>query len=101
MSDGPEERALTVREAIARALWQQRLSAKDISAEVGVPEHAVAEHLEHLKRSAKAKGEVLVVDPPECTQCGFVFKGKLKRPSRCPRCKSERIHPPRFGLEPR
>ena len=40
----------------------------------------------------------IVYEPPRCAKCGYVF-GEMKRvrkPSKCPRCKSERILPPRF-----
>lgn len=42
----------------------------------------------------------IAMKPPVCRFCGYVFKDikKPKKPSRCPRCKSERIDPPKFVL---
>ncbi len=40
--------------------------------------------------------------PATCKKCGYQFtdRERLKKPSRCPRCKSERIDPPRFYVKP-
>jgi predicted Zn-ribbon and HTH transcriptional regulator len=64
-----------------------------------VPEKQVAEHLEHLRRSLKATGEKLHLEPASC-ECGFAFRKRQRpsRPSRCPVCRSERLHAPRFTL---
>mgnify|MGYP000073555243 CR=1 FL=1 len=44
--------------------------------------------------------ETLVMIPPQCLNCGYVFKdrSKVKRPSKCPRCRSERISQPSFMI---
>jgi len=78
------------------------LTAREMSVRVGVPEKQVAGHLEHLRRSLKAGGERLRVDPPRCLDCGFSFRKRerLSRPSRCPVCRGERLDPPRFALVP-
>ena len=38
---------------------------------------------------------------PKCRDCGYEFKDlkRIKRPSKCPKCKSQRIEPPRFYIE--
>jgi len=38
------------------------------------------------------------VVPARCRNCGYEFRGRerLRKPSKCPRCHSERIEPPRF-----
>jgi predicted Zn-ribbon and HTH transcriptional regulator len=59
-------------------------------------EKDVYEHLRHVALSAKRKGYKLVVQYPMCSNCGFVFDDKLAKPSRCPRCGSTKIAPPRF-----
>ena len=60
------------------------------------------EALRHVERSARGQGIRLRVVPPECQDCGFDFPGRLKKhlhpPSRCPRCRGERIQPPRFRV---
>lgn len=61
----------------------------------------VYEHLTYIAKSvwSRSQGrEVLLMEPPVCKKCGYVFKdlNKPKKPSKCPRCKSEWISPPRF-----
>jgi predicted Zn-ribbon and HTH transcriptional regulator len=101
--DKAADRAETPRHALRQALAKERLSAHELSARVSISEKDVAHHLEHLARSLSREGERLVVDPANCEDCGFVFKKRerLSSPSRCPVCKSERIRPPRFGIERR
>lgn len=54
--------------------------------------------LQHVARALKKR---FVMDPSVCRTCGFVFKNreKLKRPSRCPECKNEKITEPVFSIE--
>jgi transcriptional regulator len=98
----PPLRGSTVREALREVLEASPMTAKELSAAVGIPEKDVPEHLAHLERSLKATGGKLIVQPAECIACGFVFKDRtrLTRPGRCPKCGEERIDPPVFSLEP-
>jgi predicted Zn-ribbon and HTH transcriptional regulator len=100
MERGPSSRAETIRAAIRRALAAGPATARDLSELVGVREKDVAEHLEHLSRSAPHRGERLVVEPPTCIACGFRFRDRtrLTRPGACPSCRSTRIDPPVFRL---
>lgn len=100
-SPRPPERSETVREAIARVLRRGRATAHDLSAEVGVRERDVAEHLAHLARSLPRRGERLAVDPALCVACGFAFerRERLTRPGACPECRSTRIDAPVFRIE--
>jgi predicted Zn-ribbon and HTH transcriptional regulator len=95
-----DERTRTLRQALAVALRDGPLSAHELSERVGVEERDVASHLEHLERSFKNTGQKLAVLPARCVACGFAFKDRARkgRPSRCPKCKSERIEPPRFSV---
>lgn len=96
----PAERHETIRHEIIALLTDQTLSAKDISAEVHIPEKDVYGHLEHIERSMHATGHHLTVIPAECEKCGFVFKKRerLKKPGRCPVCKEEKIQEPLFSI---
>jgi len=89
-----------VRAALREALRGRPLTALELSAAVGIPHKQVDDHLEHLQKSVTAEGEALVMDPATCLGCGYVFRDRTRtsRPSRCPKCKSERIDPPRFSL---
>ena len=91
----------TVRETIRLALLEGAMTAHDLSQRAGIREHEVAEHLEHLERSAKHRGERLVIGPPACLGCGFEFtkRHRFTRPSGCPKCRGRRISSPRFRIE--
>jgi predicted Zn-ribbon and HTH transcriptional regulator len=84
----------TARQRIAELLRAEELTTHEISQRASVQEREVAEHL--LRQS----GERLHTSSPHCIQCGFSFDGREKhsRPSRCPRCKSERLSRPRFRI---
>jgi len=74
------------------------LTAYEISAELGITPQEVYEHLRHLAKSVYSRsggGEVLLMVPPRCRRCGYVFKDleSPRKPSRCPRCRSEWIEP--------
>ena len=60
------------------------------------------DELEHVKKTLKRMGYRLEMVPAVCKNCGYEFRDRerFKKPSRCPRCKSERIEPPRFYVEP-
>ncbi|MDI6730217.1 MAG: hypothetical protein QMD06_01585 [Candidatus Altarchaeum sp.] len=55
-------------------------------------EKVIANDIEHIKKNISNR-EKLILKPAECINCGFVFKEreKIKSPSRCPKCTSERI----------
>jgi predicted Zn-ribbon and HTH transcriptional regulator len=99
---GPGQRGETVRETIRKALRDGPGSARDLSVVAGVREKDVAEHLEHLARSLPHQAERLVVEPASCIACGYRFerRARLSRPGACPRCRSTRIDPPVFRIEP-
>jgi hypothetical protein len=99
----PQARGATVRGSLEAELSEAPetgLTAKELSARVGISEKDVAGHLEHLEKSLKAGGAALEVIPAECLACGFVFKERkrLTRPGSCPECRSTRIEPPAFRI---
>ncbi|RLG84261.1 MAG: transcriptional regulator [Thermoprotei archaeon] len=62
----------------------------------------VYRHIEHIAKSIKSKtnGKIIIVmQPPRCRKCGYIFRDlrKPRKPSKCPKCKSEWIEPPSFG----
>lgn len=99
----PAERNETIRRQIEATLEGNTLSARDISVEVGIPEKEVYEHLEHVHRSLNREGGHLIVTPAECNDCGFVFRkrDRLKKPGKCPICRSESVTEPLFKVEKR
>jgi len=96
----PAERHETVRQEIVAALRGRTLSAKDISAEVRISEKEVYDHLEHIRKTVLKKDLHLEIYPAECVKCGFVFRKRerLKKPGRCPVCRSETIQHPLFSI---
>jgi predicted Zn-ribbon and HTH transcriptional regulator len=95
------ERSSTLRQQLHALLRSAPArTARELSEELGVREREVAPHLEHLERSLRNEGERLVVEPPTCIACGFVFseRHRLTRPGKCPRCRATRVSPPRFQI---
>ena len=74
------------------------LSAKEIALELGPDnEKIIYDELKHVAKSVKRMGLTLYIQPAYCKKCGYVFKdAKIKKPSKCPKCKSQWIEPPRF-----
>jgi len=96
----PPERQETIRHKIISVLEGQALSAKEISSKVMVPEKEVYEHLEHIQKSLNKRERNLIITPAECKKCSFVFRkrDRLKKPGKCPVCRSELISEPLFSI---
>ena len=96
------EPPLTIRQQLMRLLTGTRRSARELAELIGAPERQIEEHLAHVVRSlARDAARRFQLEPSRCHDCGFVFRERtrLTTPSRCPRCRSEAIAPPRFGIE--
>ncbi len=91
---------LTTREKIFLLLKysEDPLTAKDIMKALDIKkEKEVYDHIYHLAKSSKRKKYVVILFPPKCENCGYIFTVDTpKKPSKCPVCKSERIIPPKF-----
>lgn len=96
----PKARSDTVRHEIISVLSGREMTAREISGEVGISEKEVYQHLEHVRISLGAHGMALSVRPALCRKCGFEFKKreKLRKPGKCPVCKSESIEVPLFSV---
>lgn len=94
----PPERQGTLRKEIITLLETQTLSARDLSSLVRIPEKETYEHLEHIQKTTNKREYKLTILPAKCLKCGFSFKKreKLRKPGKCPVCKSGHIQPPRF-----
>ena len=93
---------LTIRQLIMQSITGTLYSSRQLAELVGVPERQVEDHLTHVAKSvARDRTRRFVLDPSRCRDCGFVFRERtrLTCPSRCPRCRSEAISPPRYGIE--
>lgn len=97
----PPPRIATLRESLRRALLLGPATARDLSRLVGIPERSVPEHLGHLAKSLRPRGERLEIEPCHCLDCDtpFTKRDRYTRPSRCYRCRSRRISLPRFYIQ--
>ncbi len=99
----PGERMETLRQLIQAFLEGDPATIREISQGVGASEKDVIGHMEHLTRSLPRRNSELVVAPAECEACGFVFRkrSRLRRPGRCPLCRSTSITEPLFCIRER
>ncbi len=92
----------SVRKRIIRVLESspEPLDVDAIANIIGIENpREIYEHLKHIAKSIrKSDTKNLLMMPPKCKKCGYIFKDLdvPKKPSKCPRCKSELIEPPRF-----
>ncbi|MBU4258044.1 MAG: transcriptional regulator [Proteobacteria bacterium] len=96
----PQEKHDTIRQEIISVLTGRTLSARDISAEVGISEKEVVDHLGHIRIAVRKSKERLVIIPAECKSCGFKFKKRerMNKPGKCPICRSQQIQEPLFSI---
>jgi len=60
-------------------------------------EREVYELLKQISKILKKKKRIIEFTQPVCRKCGFVMK--KMNVSRCPKCKSQWIEPPRFRIK--
>ena len=96
----PIERHETVRKAITTLLLDHPCTAREISQVVQIPEKEVLASLENIAKTIHRENYKLVITPCQCRKCGFVFhkRERLKKPGKCPICKSESIEDARFSI---
>ncbi|MGD9336640.1 MAG: ArsR family transcriptional regulator [Syntrophobacterales bacterium] len=93
----------TRRQQIITLLSQGTYSSRELSQELGISEKEVCTHLPHIARSLSAQEKELVLIPCQCLECEYLFgsRKRFTKPSRCPRCRGERIQEPRFIVKSR
>lgn len=91
---------VTRREEIIEMLKKGAMSAQDIANIYKTIAKDIEEDLHHIAKTIKPDFE-LKMYPARCVACGFEFKerSKIKRPSKCPKCKNESIEAPVFKIE--
>ncbi len=52
-----------------------------------------------IERISRKKGWKFIIYPAQCKRCGFVFKERIKPPTKCPKCKSQWISEQRYYLK--
>jgi predicted Zn-ribbon and HTH transcriptional regulator len=88
----------TRREEIAQFLRRRPGTVKDVAAQFGLRHSLALDDVEHVRMSNR---ENFVIEPARCRHCGFEFtdRERLSTPSRCPKCRAERIDGPWFHIE--
>lgn len=97
--DGASGLGRTRRERLRDLLLstEDGLTLEQIEKILEVKRQTAVRDLEHLRLSLRHKAETLMMIPPACTSCGFVFRLEApKAPSRCPMCKSRDLSEPVF-----
>ncbi len=91
----------TERQELLNVLTRNELfSLKELKLKFKMTAQEIKQEVEHIFKTAKNLGYSLHVVPAECSKCKFIFEDrrKVSAPSRCPKCKSERILEPLFKL---
>jgi hypothetical protein len=90
----------TVRRRLLRWLDEDEYDFEALRDALDLGVRDLERHLRHVEKTLRARGSKLRVTSPHCRDCGFGFPGRtakhLHPPGRCPRCRGERIDPPRF-----
>jgi hypothetical protein len=83
---------VTLRRHLHELLTHEPRSVSSLARELGLRRGDVEHDLQHLLRSAAARGERIDVLVARCKACGFEFgPERLAKPSRCPTCRESRI----------
>lgn len=94
MRDLPE-RSQTLVQAVFEALRGEHWwTLRELSATLGVSEKVLPEVLGKVARRCESRSvSALERRAPRCVPCGFEFieRTRASKPSRCPRCRSERL----------
>ncbi|NHJ12862.1 MAG: HTH domain-containing protein [Candidatus Thorarchaeota archaeon] len=96
----------TRRERIKALLEEaaQPLTAQDLCNILGLQSRSIIyEDIEHIAQSVKSEGKELLVKPASCGKCNYIFSDRktAKRPSKCPKCRSEWILSPAYIIRER
>jgi predicted Zn-ribbon and HTH transcriptional regulator len=76
-------------------------TASSLARELRLKRCDIEDDLQHLVRSARSAGLLVIVEPARCRMCGFTFSGeKLSKPSKCPDCRASRIREAHIWIEP-
>jgi predicted Zn-ribbon and HTH transcriptional regulator len=84
----------TRRQELLATLQGGELGFEELRRLLELPVAVLEEDLRHLELSLRGAGRRLLVTPASCPQCGFTLRrraGRFATPSRCPRCRNERL----------
>src|SRR5262245_33946587 len=92
----------TPRQRILDLLVGRMMTSRQLAAVIKISERQVEDHLVHIVKSVERdRSRRFVAEPSSCLDCEFIFKNRSRvtRPSHCPKCHSENISMPRYGIE--
>ena len=95
-----ETTTATIRRQLIELLNAGTCGVRELSQELHQSEKEIYDHLIHIERSLKPGGKRLVIEPPICLSCGFVFADRTRPqpPGHCPQCKKTHIRRPRYAI---
>ena len=73
---------------------------RELSQALHQSEREIYAHLAHIGQTAQTRGHRLLIDPPCCLACGYLFKDRKRvtPPGHCPECRGTRFSRPRYHL---
>ena len=74
------------------------LSVEEMGYILKVDSEDIKRDLPRIQEAMERKGYRMEVVPARCKKCGFEFEPSLRIPSKCPRCRSQWLEPPRLRL---
>ena len=74
------------------------LSVEEISRILHIDVENIKGDLSRIAEAMHRKGYKFEIVPGRCRKCGYEFEASLHIPSKCPRCHSQWLEPPRFRL---
>lgn len=91
---------MTIRKEIIQLLEKNRMSIRELSLHFRITTEDAATDLRHIAKSIYPNLQ-LRMEIPVCKACGFEFKDrtKLRPPTKCPKCRHEKITEPKFWIE--
>lgn len=89
---------MTRRKEIIEILKKEPKSAQELANYYRIEMFEIIDDLEHIKKTVKPQN--FKIYPAQCMYCGFVFKerSKIKSPTKCPKCRNERIQAMKFRI---
>ena len=89
----------TRRAQLCQFMQDNPLTARELAALMKMKIADVIDDLEHVRRS---RGRDFKITPAYCVACDHTFtkRDKLTTPTRCPRCRAQRVEGPWVSLKP-
>ncbi len=92
---------MTRREQIIQILKETPQTVTQLANYFQLTNTEIEVDLGHIEKSVKSRNLKLGSQPAYCEKCKFTFKerSKIRKPSKCPQCRSESISEPVFYIK--